>query len=347
MYRGRCIMTRKAGGKKILIRFAVIGSGWRSLFYVRIARALPDMFELTALLCRGQEKADRIQKEYGIHTTTSEDEIIASKPDFVVSAVNKSSMSDVVRYWAAKGIPVLSETPAGLDIDILKAIRQDVENGARIQVAEQYFLYPSIKALIDECKSGTIGEPVSLTISAMHDYHAASVIRRMLGTGLEDVAITGKTFFMKVTDTRTRYEVLTEGRVVEKEEKHLVMEYADGKTAFYDFMSDQYRSPIRNRYINLRGTRGEIINDTVYYLDKDNLAACKKLDITNPYGYAGLSEDEAAITGILLGMKNYVDTGKEVYPMDEALYDAYIGILMCEAGKPGYKQVKGSFGDIL
>ena len=128
-------MTRKAGGKKILIRFAVIGSGWRSLFYVRIARALPDMFELTALLCRGQEKADRIQNEYGIHTTTSEDEIIASKPDFVVSAVNKSSMSDVVRYWAAKGIPVLSETPAGLDIDILKAIRQDVENGARIQVA--------------------------------------------------------------------------------------------------------------------------------------------------------------------------------------------------------------------
>ena len=329
-----------------MIRFAVIGSGWRSLFYVRIAKALPDMFELTALLCRGQEKADRIQKEYGIHTTTSEDEIIASKPDFVVSAVNKSSMSDVVRYWAAKGIPVLSETPAGLDIDTLKAIRQDVENGARIQVAEQYFLYPSIKVIIDECKSGTIGEPVSLTISAMHDYHAASVIRRMLGTGLEDVAITGKTFSMKVTDTRTRYEVLTEGRVVEKEEKHLVMEYADGKTAFYDFMSDQYRSPIRNRYINLRGTRGEIINDTVYYLDKDNLAACKKLDITNPYGYAGLSEDEAAITGILLGMKEYVDKGKEVYPMDEALYDAYMGILMCEAGKPGYKQVKGSFGDI-
>ena len=329
-----------------MIRFAVIGSGWRSLFYVRIARALPDMFELTALLCRGQEKADRIQKEYGIHTTTSEDEVIVSKPDFVVSAVNKSSMSDVVRYWAAKGIPVLSETPAGLDIDTLKAIRQDVENGARIQVAEQYFLYPSIKALIDECKSGTIGEPVSLTISAMHDYHAASVIRRMLDTGLEDVTVTGKTFSMKVTDTRTRYEVLTEGRVVEKEEKHLIMEYADGKTAFYDFMSDQYRSPIRNRYINLRGTRGEIINDTVYYLDKDNLAACKKLDITNPYGYAGLSEDEAAITGILLGMKEYVDKGKEVYPMNEALYDAYMGILMCEAGKPGYKQVKGSFGDI-
>ena len=329
-----------------MIRFAVIGSGWRSLFYVRIAKALPDIFELTALLCRGQEKADRIHKEYGIHTTTSEDEIIASKPDFVVSAVNKSSMSDVVRYWAAKGIPVLSETPAGLDIDTLKAIRQDVENGARIQVAEQYFLYPSIKAVIDECKSGTIGEPVSLTISAMHDYHAASVIRRMLDTGLEDVTVTGKTFSMKVTDTRTRYEVLTEGRVVEKEEKHLIMEYADGKTAFYDFMSDQYRSPIRNRYINLRGTRGEIINDTVYYLDKDNLAACKKLDITNPYGYAGLSEDEAAITEILLGMKEYVDKGKEVYPMDEALYDAYMGILMCEAGKPGYKQVKGSFGDI-
>ncbi len=45
-----------------------------------------------------------------------------------------------------------------------------------------------------------------------------------------------------VTDTKTRYETLTDGQVVDKEEKHLIIEYESGKIAFYDFMSDQYRS---------------------------------------------------------------------------------------------------------
>ena len=47
------------------VRFAVVGSGWRSFFYIRIAKALPEIFELTALLCRSREKADRFRREYG------------------------------------------------------------------------------------------------------------------------------------------------------------------------------------------------------------------------------------------------------------------------------------------
>lgn len=34
------------------LRFIVVGSGWRSLFYWRIAQALPERFELCAMLCR-------------------------------------------------------------------------------------------------------------------------------------------------------------------------------------------------------------------------------------------------------------------------------------------------------
>ena len=40
------------------------------------------------------------------------------------------------------------------------------------------------------------------------------------------------------------------------------------------------------------------------------------------------------------------ETVKEVYPMDEALYDSYISILMEEAGRAGFKPVKASFTDI-
>ena len=70
-------------------RFIIVGSGWRSLFYVRIAKALPEVFELCAMLCRTEEKAERMAKENGIYTTTSIEECKAINPGFVVVVVNK------------------------------------------------------------------------------------------------------------------------------------------------------------------------------------------------------------------------------------------------------------------
>lgn len=48
------------------LRFIVVGSGWRSLFYWRIAQALPERFELCAMLCRTEEKAEKMHQEYGV-----------------------------------------------------------------------------------------------------------------------------------------------------------------------------------------------------------------------------------------------------------------------------------------
>lgn len=312
------------------IKFAIVGSGWRSLFYVRIAKALPDKFELLAMLCRTEEMAKKMALENEIYTTTSEEEMLAMQPDFIVSAVNKASMNEVARYYAQKGYAVLSETPAALDFETLCDTYQDFAKGNKIQVAEQYTRYPIYQNLIQLVKSGIIGEPVSIHISAMHDYHAASVIRQLLGISLEEVAITGKAFSMKVTDTKTRYETLTDGTVVEKEEKHLVMEYESKKVAFYDFMSDQYRSGIRRPHILIRGTRGEICDQHLYYLNEDNLACERIITYENPYEKYGLTEDEAAIASMMLGMKEFAENGTEVYPMKEALEDAYLAILMTQ-----------------
>ena len=43
--------------------FIIVGSGWRSLYYVRIAKAMPNVFCLDAMYCRTQEKADKMAKE--------------------------------------------------------------------------------------------------------------------------------------------------------------------------------------------------------------------------------------------------------------------------------------------
>lgn len=335
------------------VRYAVVGSGWRSLFYIRIAKALPEIFELTALLCRSREKADHFRKEYGIRAVTDDREVMDSDPDFIVSAVSENSIAETAAKWTSRGFPVLSETPAGLSLEQLKMLWDLYENsGCRIQIAEQYQFYPRYSSIIRLVQSGILGEPVSLDISAMHGCHAASMIRCLLGTGLEEARITGRTFSLPVTETRTRYEVLTSGTVSKKEQLHAVLEFESGKPVFYDFLSEQYRSPIRNRVLRLRGTRGELLNDMVYYLDENNHPLQAPLAVKSDpstgeilsvslrgqvlyspvFGVCGLPEDETAIAGMLVGMKEYVNGGREVYPFSSALEDAYLALLMSGPG---------------
>ncbi len=47
------------------IRFGLIGSGWRAEFFVRIAKAIPDVFELTAVLIRDAEKGRIFAEQFG------------------------------------------------------------------------------------------------------------------------------------------------------------------------------------------------------------------------------------------------------------------------------------------
>lgn len=336
------------------IRYVIVGSGWRSLFYVRIAKALPEKFEVCAVLCRTEEKARRMCEENGIYTTTSIEECIKLAPDFVIVAVNKSSIYDVSRFWLEKGFPVLSETPPSLKLEELKELWElRTKYGAKMQVAEQYFKYPTYDSLISILDTDIIGSPYNITISAVHDYHAASLIRKILNTDFEKVSLYGKKYVFPVVETESRYEMITDGRVAEKERVKITMEFESGKIAFYDFSSVQYRSAIRKRHLNVQGIRGELTNSTFYYLDEKNLPQIDKLQViynadnkeveavsfknkiiyNPPFGKCGLTEDETAIAVLLEGMKEYILSGKEVYPFAEALQDAYIAILMQEALK--------------
>ncbi len=338
------------------IRYAVAGSGWRALFYGRVAAALPDWFELAAVYCRTEEKAARLRQEYGLPAVVSEAEMEAVRPDFIVSAVSKVNMCQAVQHWLAKGYPVLSETPAGLSMEDLTVLWGLHQAGAKLQVAEQYRFYPYYAAVLRLMGSGLLGAPVSAYLSAMHDYHAAGMLRGLLGIGREEVRLTGCTFAVPVTVTRTRTEVLTGGEVVQAEQRQVLFEYESGRTAAYDFMSDQYRSPIRPRTLRLRGTRGELDGREVCWLNDANLPEWASLAVDTdpatgevlrialrekelyvpPFGRCGLPEDETAIAQVLLGMARYLETGREVYPLADALEDAYTAFLMAgPAVRPG------------
>ena len=77
------------------IRFAVAGSGWRALFYVRAARRLPDWFELTGVLCHTREKAQAFAREHGVKAVSSLEALLEDAPDFVVTCVRKADMAEI------------------------------------------------------------------------------------------------------------------------------------------------------------------------------------------------------------------------------------------------------------
>ena len=45
-----------------MTKFSIIGGGWRSEFFLRIARELPDLFEIPGMLVRKPERAEELRR---------------------------------------------------------------------------------------------------------------------------------------------------------------------------------------------------------------------------------------------------------------------------------------------
>ncbi len=345
-------------------KFIIVGSGWRAAYYIRIAKMLPEQFEVLAVFCRTQEKADEISSKYAVHATISISECVALNPDFAVVAVSKSVITEVALSWLERGLTVLSETPAALDFETIDRLKKYSSQGAKLVIAEQYRLYPEYRAVLSLIKSGIIGEPSCLNISVAHEYHAASLIRAFLNIPVDmKFTVNAKTYEFPTTETLTRYESITDGRIALKKRTAATFEFENGKVAFYDFDSEQYRSPIRKNILKIQGVRGEVIDRKVYYLNEKNEARESELvvesrkverDSDNPnfkcveeiekitfegkklyeasFGLCGLSQDETAIATLLQKTRDFAKgSAPSPYPLEEAIQDSYTAILMQEA----------------
>ena len=168
--------------------------------------------------------------------------------------------------------------------------------------------------------------------------------------------LTGCTFAVPVTATRTRTEVLTAGEVVLKEQRQVLFEYESGCSAVYDFMSDQYQQPDPPPTLRLRGTRGELDDRTVCWLNDKNLPERAELDVAGdpatgevlgvafqgrtlyapPFGPAACPRTRRPLPKCCRGMARFIETGEELYPLADALEDAYTALLMASpAVTPG------------
>ena len=342
-----------------MLSYIIVGSGYRAEYFGRIARAYPDQFR-ALFLCRSTEKATLMKQHTGIDATVSREACLAFRPDFAVIAVDRSHVADAAEEWLREGYPVLTETPVGDTPDKLRRLRQWEKAGAKIVCSEQYHRQPILAAGLDAIDRGLIGQPTSLYISLLHDYHAASLIRKALQIPVgEAYTLRGIRRESTVTETDSRYGAILDGRTAQAARDTAFVSFASGKEAIYDFCPVQYRSYIRSRHLTVRGSRGEWTDTVLLHLDDENRPRQTFLLPEIPEKYRGLDtqalrderrnwqpslapdtvQDEFAIASILLDMRDYLAGGPSPYPLEEALEDAYFWLLLNQAVENPWREI--------
>jgi len=330
------------------IRYAVAGAGWRAMFYVRAAKKLPELFELTGVLCRTKEKAEAFEREHGVKAFDSLDALLDTKPSFVVSCVNKPGMADMVMQLLRRGMPALSETPLAIEMDKLKALRAvQQKTGTPLAMAEQYFLYPSHAARLAVVKSDLLGDVTSCALSAMHDYHGISMLRAYLGEEAGPVTMRARKVASPIVVTGGRGGYVTDGEMGDEYRILAQIDFGGGRLGLYDFSGTQYHSAIRSNHLRILGTRGEIFDDEVRFLREGNRPAfarfvkhrdaitgtIRAIDFDgarvfeNPFRCdVPMDEDEIAVCCVMQRFAKALAGGEKHYPY--ALRDSFMAIEM-------------------
>lgn len=343
-----------------MIKFAILGAGWRSEFFARVARELPDRFAMTGLLSRNRDKADAFGARWHVPVVNSLDELLAAKPDFALVSVPWGVGEELVIELSRRGVPVLYETPPSPTLDGLCALHEALKDlPARVQVAEQYHLQPLHAARLEAIKRGWIGTPTFARVSVAHGYHGISLLRRFLGIGFELPTITARHFKAPLINGPGREGPPSEEKTIESSQLLATFDWGD-QLGVFDFCGDQYFSWIRGQDLLVRGERGEIHNEEVRLLldfqtslkttlqresagQNGNLEGFYLKGFTargewlyqNSFGPARLSDDEIACAACLQGMANFIENGNDFYSLAEAMQDRYLDILMGEAAQSG------------
>ena len=315
-----------------MIKFGIIGAGWRSKFYLRIAMLVPEIFSVSGIYIRNPEKRIEFSKKYNAPIFDNLEDLLNTDADFIVSCVNMNSINETAQMLADKGISVLTETP--VSTDNLKG---------KIQVAEQFHFMPRNQAYKNIIDSGILGEVHQVELSCCHDYHSASLIRFFLDIKDEVPKKTSIVLPHRMNQYNQRSGFINPTEVI-SEQKIIIFDFG-GKTAVHNFIRKQYFSDIRASRILIRGTNGEISNNTCTYLKNGiphsfeikrnafgseesldgfslfNIIGNDEVLYTNPFINARLSDEEIAIATCLLKMKEYITDGTNFYSVQEAFKD--------------------------
>ena len=342
------------------INFGIVGGGWRSEFFLRVARSCPDRFNVAGMVVRNADKGAAIESEWGVPTYRSVDALLDAvdlgDDGFVITSIPRDVNPNIIVDLASRGVGVLSETPPANDVDDMVRLYEAVgEHSGCVQVAEQYHLQPLHAARLALCASGKLGTISQAQVSAAHGYHGISLIRRALGIKGEACNVRGFGFSTPNVQGADRNGPPTQEKIAGAWQEVFHFDFGD-RQGVYDFNYEQYFSYVRNERVCIRGERGEIINHTAVWLAdyrtpieqrfvrhdagaEGNLEGYHHKGIQcgdawlyrNPYAPASMTDDEIAVAACLDRMADAVRTGEDFYSLAEASQDHYLGLMGAKA----------------
>jgi predicted dehydrogenase len=348
----------------------VVGSGWRADFYLRLAGLLPDRLAVVGVAVRRPETGEQVSARWGVPTYLTPAELIAKQhPDYVVTCLPWPVNPEVVGDLAEAGVRVLSETPPAPDADGLRRLWDRAGAGGLVQIAEQYLLLPGHAARRKLIEHGAIGRPTSVQVSSTHMYHAVSLMRGMLGAG----APAGFSFgFGPVTASAARFTapladpIARDGWTDDDTPKEAgttiaTLDFGDGASGLYDFTDNQWHNQLRLRRILIRGSLGEISDDTVIRLagprtilkselrrsqlgydlhldgyDTEHISFDGEVLYQNPLIGLRLMDEEIAIATLMLATAAWAsDDGPAPYSLADGSQDHLIALAIEESVRTG------------
>lgn len=340
------------------VKFSIIGgAGFRAQYFLRIAEALQETFQVSGIVVRNESKARAMEERWGVTTYRSLKQLLKSEsPDFIVVSVSGAAGMEYLFQLAEAGIPALMETPPAPDLEGLELLHDRLTAiGARVQVAEQYHFHPIQEARLALIRSGRLGRITETTVSISHLYHGVSLIRKMLGITFEEVKIRGMRFQSEWVQGPTRQGPPTEDAMIPLQRDLAWLDFGD-RLGIYDFTKDQHRSWVRSNHLSVRGERGEIFDSLILIQQESTIPLQMELKrinkgelenqegyflqgilcgdqwlYDNPFAPARLYDDEIAIARCLQRMAEYVRGGPEFYSLAEASQDHYLGMLIEKA----------------
>lgn len=354
------------------VGFGIVGGGWRAGAYLRVAEALPSRFAVAGVVVRDPAKGRAIEGRFHVPTfRTVEAMVREAGQAFAVAAVRVGATPSVLRELAEASLPVLSETPPAWGLDDLDAVCQLVDQGARIQVAEQVRHRPMHAARLAIIRDGIIGEVSLVQASVAHGYHGISLVRALLGLDHVPVAIEARSFSSPLATVARADgipgEPTSEGDVQSRQVLGLL--WFGSKLGMYDFAVDQYYSGFRATRVLVRGARGEINDQDVRWIEGGTIhqARLERIDTghgddlrgfhlegvrlggatvyRNPYAPARLSDDEIAVATCLDRMVDYVRSGIESCAVHEAANDRHLEMMLEQAVAKGERvEVEPRYG---
>jgi len=344
------------------IHIAVVGTGWRARFYLRLALAIPEKFQIVGIVTRRAENVDALIQEFNSPVFTSITEMITkAKPEYVVSSVPWAANPEVLTTLVAANIPTLSETPPAPDADQLRNLWSEVGDRNLVQVAEQYLLLPGHAARLAATKRGEIGTVTSVQVSSTHGYHAVSMMRGFLGDPYGPTSINASTFIAPLVDPLIRGAWNPDQSEKQATTTIATIDFGNGKSGLYDFTSNQWHNQLRSRRILVRGSHGEISNDELIRLasptsivksqfnryqvghdlnldghDTEHISLNGAVIWQNPYIGARLMDEEIAIASMMEKMGAWVrQSGPAPYPLASASQDHLISLAIDDSVRTG------------